>query len=49
VVNVIVYSIFFQKLCEEEEDLNLSDLLCTESIEQLDMEDEEDIPQQNQR
>lgn len=43
--------ILLQRLCEEEGegDLSLSDLLCTESIDQMDLEDQEDIPQQNQR
>ncbi|XP_048728620.1 uncharacterized protein LOC125646412 isoform X2 [Ostrea edulis] len=42
------FTLISGKLCDEEEELSLSDLLCTESIEQLDIEDEEDIPQQNQ-
>ncbi|XP_062603629.1 uncharacterized protein LOC134265438 isoform X2 [Saccostrea cucullata] len=44
------FTLICGKLCNEEEDgdLSLSDLLCTESIEQMDLEDEEDIPRQNQ-
>ncbi|XP_061178600.1 uncharacterized protein LOC133187258 isoform X2 [Saccostrea echinata] len=44
------FTLICGKLCNEEEEgnLSLSDLLCTESIEQMDLEDEEDIPKQNQ-
>lgn len=44
------FTLISGRLCEEEGegDLSLSDLLCTESIDQMDLEDQEDIPQQNQ-
>uniref|UniRef100_K1PNY4 BHLH domain-containing protein n=1 Tax=Magallana gigas TaxID=29159 RepID=K1PNY4_MAGGI len=44
------FTLISGRLCEEEGegDLSLSDLLCTESIDQMDLEDQQDIPQQNQ-
>ncbi|XP_022320502.2 uncharacterized protein LOC111122804 isoform X3 [Crassostrea virginica] len=44
------FTLISGRLCEEEEEgeLSLSDLLCTESIDQMDLEDEGDIPKQNQ-